>query len=79
MKTDIGVVHASGKKTFLSHSMTENTENENLTAIESAVTHQYHEHTPLSWSQSGEDAPLHWLRGPKRGDTWPEPQTESAS
>lgn len=37
------------------------------------------EHTPLSWSQSGEEAPLHWLRGPRRGDTWPELHTESAS
>lgn len=34
-------------------------------------------HTPLSWSQSGEEAPLHWLRGPRRGEACPELHTES--
>lgn len=24
--------------------------------------------SPLSWSQSGEEAPLHWERGPRRGE-----------
>jgi len=39
-------------------------------------THTHtHTHTPLSWSQSGEEAPLHRLRGPRRG----EPHTGSGS